>query len=279
MSSYRLNYSFRESDARDYTYSYSHQTNGITITKGTNTSNINTNSNSNTYHLSSTSIPKKSIVVTTASLKILDQGSLGSCVSNAISLSINIITNNKINLSRLYLYFNGRALGNQPLQEDNGLNIKDGVNSIVKYGLCSESVYPYDIQVFAKLPSLNVYKIASYLPNFSYYFITGNIINSLRSVLGTILTPVIFGAQIYSSFLTDTVAITGYVPIPDTLTETLEGGHCMTIIGYDDNKKVFICANSWGTSWGQKGLCYMPYDYIANNQLCSDFCVIRILKK
>jgi len=45
-------------------------------------------------------------------------------------------------------------------------------------------------------------------------------------------------------------------------------------IMYDDNKKVFVCQNSWGSSWGDNGFLYLPYDYILNSELCSDFWLI-----
>ena len=53
------------------------------------------------------------------------------------------------------------------------------------------------------------------------------------------------------------------------------GGHFMTIVGYDDNvwidingngtvdageKGAFLIANSWGTSWGNKGFIWIAYD-------------------
>ncbi|CAJ1337230.1 unnamed protein product [Effrenium voratum] len=39
----------------------------------------------------------------------------------------------------------------------------------------------------------------------------------------------------------------------------------MLIVGYSDRQKVFIIRNSWGTSWGDGGYGYVPYDYICND--------------
>ncbi|TGM46250.1 C1 family peptidase [Leptospira vanthielii] len=48
------------------------------------------------------------------------------------------------------------------------------------------------------------------------------------------------------------------------------GGHAMTIVGYDDNKKsksgkkgAFKLQNSWGTSWGDKGFGWVSYSMLA----------------
>lgn len=53
------------------------------------------------------------------------------------------------------------------------------------------------------------------------------------------------------------------------------GGHCMTIVGYDDNiwidvngngqvdqgeRGAFLIANSWGSDWGNKGFIWISYD-------------------
>ena len=39
------------------------------------------------------------------------------------------------------------------------------------------------------------------------------------------------------------------------------------------NKQAFLCANSWGTKWALQGYCYMPYKYLLNRAICSDFCI------
>lgn len=86
--------------------------------------------------------------------------------------------------------------------------------------------------------------------------------------------PFVFGFSVYESFESHTVAKTGIVPMPNK-TEHLLGGHAVMAVGYDDNKQTFIVRNSWGTTWGNQGYCYMPYDYLSNPTLASDFWTVR----
>src|SRR5262249_29188110 len=37
------------------------------------------------------------------------------------------------------------------------------------------------------------------------------------------------------------------------VTGGVAGGHCVCCIGYNDAEKYWICKNSWGTGWGEKG--------------------------
>lgn len=37
------------------------------------------------------------------------------------------------------------------------------------------------------------------------------------------------------------------------------GGHCVAIIGYDDQAGCWICQNSWGTDWGEQGFLRIAY--------------------
>lgn len=45
------------------------------------------------------------------------------------------------------------------------------------------------------------------------------------------------------------------------------GGHAMCIIGYDEVLEAFEVMNSWGTSWGDKGFVWVPYDVFSRNAL------------
>jgi len=53
------------------------------------------------------------------------------------------------------------------------------------------------------------------------------------------------------------------------------GGHAVMAVGYNEKEKVFIIRNSWGVNWGDQGYFYMPYKYMTNKNLCSDFWVVK----
>lgn len=39
----------------------------------------------------------------------------------------------------------------------------------------------------------------------------------------------------------------------------LAGGHCVALIGWDDDAQCWIAKNSWGTGWGENGFCRIGY--------------------
>jgi C1A family cysteine protease len=80
---------------------------------------------------------------------------------------------------------------------------------------------------------------------------------------------------VYSAFEGPQVAKTGVLNMPDKKKESIVGGHAVMAAGYDDTKKLILVRNSWGASWGQKGYFWMPYAYISDPKLASDFWTIR----
>jgi C1A family cysteine protease len=208
---------------------------------------------------------------------ILDQGQIGSCVANAFAFNVKSQTNKLIQLSRLHLYAVSRILDDIPLSDDAGTTLQSACKAISQYGYVQETVYPYTniIINYTKLSSLQVFQSSKLFKTFSYSFVAQNLA-SIKACLVTYHVPVIFGFLVYSSFMTAGVANTGTIQNPNIRSETLEGGHCMNIIGYNDTTQRFTCANSWGTGWGASGFCTIPYAYILNPQLASDFCFIKI---
>ena len=263
-SPYRLSYQFQPQDTRDYMFQLVDAGNGIDkntvvitpktkITLGTSKSTTPTLYN----------VPNLS--------PILDQGSVGDCVANAFAFIISMQTKGYIKPSRLFHYCNSRILDDTTLSDDAGTYIRTACTAISREGVCQETVWPYITSNFNVFPPLEVYKASNRFKTFTYVFVAQDL-NTLKACLTTNQKPIIFGFLVYSSFMTQSVASNGQVPLPNTHTETLQGGHCMNIVGFNDTTQRFTCANSWGTRWGDKGFCYLPYAYLTNPQLASDFC-------
>ena len=56
-----------------------------------------------------------------------------------------------IDLSRMFIYYNARDLEHS-VHFDQGAQIRDGIKTLVKQGVCSEKCWPYVISQFAVKP-------------------------------------------------------------------------------------------------------------------------------
>jgi C1A family cysteine protease len=144
----------------------------------------------------------------------------------------------------------------------------------VKFSACGENNWPYDITKFAVKPPQHCYNAAKTHKQLKAINISANDI-AIKTCLVSGF-PVSFGAALFESFMTEKVAQTGIIPVPNIKTEQRVGGHCMTIVGYDDSKNAFLVSNSWSVKWGIKGFCWFPYKYMLNKTLVSDFWSFRL---
>ena len=80
-----------------------------------------------------------------------------------------------------------------------------------------------------------------------------------------------FGISIYSSFLH--LVEKFCVPYLNKETEELIGLHAILMCGYDEDFG-FLCVNSWGSEWADKGYFYLPFKYVLDPELSDDFWII-----
>jgi C1A family cysteine protease len=208
---------------------------------------------------------------------IENQENLGSCTANALVGNLEYLKMQQLqkvmDFSRLFVYYNERVITNS-VNEDSGAALRDGIKTLARLGDCPENECQYIIENFTKKPSSKAYQDALNYQILSYYRI--NSLHEMKHTLST-LYPFVFGFSVYESFESPEIAKTGIVPMPNK-DERLIGGHAVMAVGYDENKQVFIVRNSWGASWGDKGYCYFPYDYLANASLSSDTWTIRSME-
>ncbi len=207
---------------------------------------------------------------------VYDQSTLGSCTANAIAgaLEFDQIKEGLSTIfvpSRLFIYYNERSIEGT-VSSDSGAQIRDGMKSVGKQGACSEVEWPYDITQFATQPFASCYQDALQHRAISYQRVARDL-QHMRSCLAAGY-PFIFGFTVYDSFESDVVTKTGVVPLPQPGEKVL-GGHAVVAVGYDDSTQRFLVRNSWGASWAQEGYCTMPYAYLTNHGLASDFWTVR----
>lgn len=209
---------------------------------------------------------------------VLDQGSLGSCVSNATSNCLRYLLRKEkkteFQPSRLFIYYNTRVLiENKDENDDCGVCIRDVCKALSKYFACGERLWPYDINKFNVKPSNDAYAKAKEHSTIKYFSVPQNLI-SIKSTISH-GTPIIIGIQVYESFESDEMTKTGILSLPKE-NESCFGGHAILLVGYDDRKKMFKCMNSWGLNWGQHGFFQIPYDYVLNPAYANDFWAIEL---
>jgi len=211
-----------------------------------------------------------------------DQGDLGSCTAHsaigAMELLERKIYNTHTDLSRLFTYYVSRVLEGT-VDYDSGATIRNSVKSLVKYGTPRESIWPYNIGNYKVNPSTDCYTEASTLQAVTYVALYS--LDDIKTALYGGL-PVDFGFNVYDSIYDTDL---GVIPYP-TPTEDLLGGHAVLAVGYDDDKVItnhrngstttgaLLIRNSWGTTWGEYGYGWLPYQYVEDG-LADDFwCIL-----
>jgi C1A family cysteine protease len=207
---------------------------------------------------------------------IVDQGELGSCTANAIAgaLMFDQLKQGQKNaapLSRLFIYFNERAMEGT-IGEDAGAEIRDGIKSVNHLGACFEKTWPYKIGKFKTKPTAKAFAEAKQHQSVLYQRLPQNLSSLLQCLASGF--PFVFGFTVYDAFESGEVAKTGILYLP-AQSEKNQGGHAVMAVGYDQADSRFIVRNSWNTDWGQAGYFTMPFDYLINSDLASDFWVIR----
>ncbi|MDQ6651014.1 MAG: C1 family peptidase [Actinomycetota bacterium] len=208
---------------------------------------------------------------------VYDQGQLGSCTANAIggALEFDLLKQGLADLmpSRLFIYYNERAIEGST-GSDSGAQLRDGIKTVNKQGVCPEDEWPYDLAKFTDAPPASAYADALANRATSYQRVARNLAQ-FRGCLAAGY-PFVFGFTVYDGFESQQVASTGEANLP-AAGEKVVGGHAVMAAGYDDSTQRFLVRNSWGDGWGQQGYFTMPYAYLTQRGLSSDFWTIRVV--
>lgn len=194
-----------------------------------------------------------------------DQEETSSCVANAVAGAYEYLFKRHrgdaaYDVSRLFIYYNARTVNSEDDIEDGGSFISDAIEGLKQYGACSEETWPFELDNVNEEPDEDSYdEAAGFLIEDTAVVPTD--LNAWKRAIAEGY-PIIFGINLYESF--DQHRKPGLVPMPSPKESSREshGGHAMLCVGYSDPDQVFIVRNSWGSGWGDKGYCYIPYRYL-----------------
>jgi len=210
---------------------------------------------------------------------IFDQGTLGSCSAQAWSAAFKYALAKEGDTStfipsRLFIYYCTRVI-EDTVNEDSGAILRDGAKTLAKDGACDETEWEYNIRKFAIKPDDNCYEHALTHQALSYWSVQQDL-KSLQACLAGGF-PIVLGITVFESLESEEVAKSGILNMPKRGEKRL-GGHAILMVGYDNDTKRFIMRNSWGEKWGDKGYFTIPFDYVLNPRLASDFWTLRLVE-
>ena len=223
---------------------------------------------------------------------VMDQGQEGSCVfhgsvaameSVLIALGDPLPDFNAVTqryLSSQFGYYEYRQSYGS-VSSDDGAEIRVALKMLAKAGICKEVLWPYQAMAnFATKPTAACYTDAPKHIITQYIALTGNADTLLTSIMQCIASGwgIVFGVNCTKAWDQDSGIIPTYVP-----GEGFDGGHCVYLWGYDQDKKIMYGQNSWGTDWGleapttkTRGFFTMTFADISNPTVTSDFWTVRM---
>lgn len=209
-------------------------------------------------------VPKAPIFIPTEYIMIRpeiihDQGIIGSCVGQALASAREIgeaLQKHVCELSPGYIYANR----SDHTYFEEGMIPREAIASLKKSGVPRLECFPYNDTYPVLKQKLEKVKAACDLdaePHritaYAHLFTTQDIKIALLEI-GAV--PVSY--DLYDSF--NNAFMNGIVPIPNRTKEDWIGNHMMLIIGWKkiNGAEHWIVLNSWGSWWGDNGLCYIP---------------------
>ena len=224
---------------------------------------------------------------------IEDQEDLGSCTAHAgvglVEYFERRASDKHIDASRLFLYKATRNLLHWT--GDRGAYLRSTIGALVLFGVPPEEYWPYAISDFDKEPPAFCYAFAQNYKAISYYRLDppqvtpDDLLNKIKTSLAANL-PSMFGFTVYSSI--SQASTTGKIPFP-TNQESILGGHAVDAVGFDDGMKIkntnpggkettgaLLIRNSWGTTWGEKGYGWLPYEYVLKSLAVDWWSIIKM---
>jgi C1A family cysteine protease len=207
-----------------------------------------------------------------------DQGQTGSCVAQSVVKALENLERQQLcrqrgidpsqlgpddhkNLSVLALYYLCREkMQPSRVREDAGTFVHLACDCLRLFGVCAEEEWPYDPAKVFEGPSIMALRDAFLHKISAYYRMTNTGQERVNSVIDALRAnhPVVYGTDVGDNWMNYSKGQVLQRP------DTSAGGHATHLVGWDEQRGVFIGENSWGTRWGDNGWYLMAPEVIAD---------------
>lgn len=207
------------------------------------------------------------------SVPILDQGKEGACtgfglatVCHYLLRARSIDEDKTTTVSPRMLYEMAKRYDEWPGERYEGSSARGAMKGWHKHGVCSASVWPYDVEQRDMKLTAERATDGILRPLGAYFRVNHRDLVAMHAAISEV--GVLFATAVVHSGWDDVSAQTGVIPWSDRVL----GGHAFAIVAYDNLG--FWIQNSWSASWGKAGFARISYDdWLANG---SDVWVARL---
>ncbi|MFQ5645897.1 MAG: C1 family peptidase [bacterium] len=202
-------------------------------------------------------------------LGILDQGREGACTGFGLAAVINILyrlRGKEVQASPRMLYEMARKFDEWPGEDYSGSSCRGAISGWYNMGVCRDDLWRYEVDDRSFL-TVNRARDARNHTLGAYYRLRHDPVD-FHAALNEV-EALYVSASVHDGWSNEAVR-DGVIDFKGD--EKVTGGHAFAIVGYDE--RGFWIQNSWGESWGKKGLALWTYeDWQAN---IKDAWVVRL---
>lgn len=195
-----------------------------------------------------------SYILDFSNISVKNQGIVSSCTAHAMSTILEYHAKGNYNLSTNFFYGLQKSICGH---DGKGMYLRDACKLAVDYGdpLLEDCWGNYEIPLCRPVAESafrdrEAMRCAADFRMKAYYYCIG--IEDIKYAL-VHYGPVIIGAKWYPDYTVKNGVLV------KTSNKKSNGSHALVIYGY--NEQGFLCQNSWGELWGDKGRFLMPYEF------------------